>query len=277
MSLQSLFPIGGDHAIQSAAIGLGFDSALAPTQLASLRHIAASSLLSEFSGQIQDQQLMQFNLGHPSAPVVQTPMPGGFLLTKPGHRGALRTIEVNPGELNIVFYDYTRWAEVRNSVSRYLEKLQGVFENRALTNFGLQYTDIFNWRDDPKSLVLSEVFKSRSKYLAGNIFDLPAGALWHSHHGYFEDVEGAVPYRRLDNININRNDASDSQSLVSVTSHRVILKSPMWAASGDRLQLVKDELEQLHIKNKEILSEILTDEVKSKIKFNKKEEASGAS
>lgn len=273
MSLESLYPYAGDHAIQNAVFALDFDSPLTESQLKDINKAATKSFGSEFPD-VQEQQTMaiNFGLGQGNQSVKAVAQPGGFTMRRvlgfPGMAG--RVITVSPNNCIIVVSDYTRWDAIKADIDRYFDViLQAVGKhNIAINSVGLQYTDIFNWKADPKELLLTEVFSADTPYLVPNVLRPDAPALWHSHHGYFLECDSPIPYRQLDNINISRIDSMGSHSLQVLTSHKAQLNSPMWKIGKENRSKISEIQEKLHRANKEILRTLFTAELRHKIKLD---------
>jgi uncharacterized protein (TIGR04255 family) len=202
---------------------------------------------------------------------VKAAQTGGFMMQRPAalHGAPSRMITVSSDNCIIVVNDYTRWAAIKEDVDRYFETLitSAGKHNFSISSIGLQYTDSFNWKADPKDLLLSEVFADGNIYLVPNVLAPNAPMLWHSHHGYFLDCNKPVAYKQLDNINISRIETMGSHSLQILTSHRAQLNSPMWTSSKKTIENISDIQDILHNSNKKILRALLTEELGRKIKL----------
>lgn len=273
MSLESLYPYAGDHAIQNAVFALDFDGSLSESQLKDVKKAAQKAYGSEFPD-IQDQKTVAFNfgLGQGGQQVKAVSQSGGFTMQRilgfPGVPS--RVITVNPDSCIIVINDYTRWAAIKSDIDRYFDViLHSVGKHSiAINSIGLQYTDVFNWKADPKELSLSEVFAAGNPYLVPHVLGQNAPMLWHSHHGYFLDCNEPVPYKQLDNINVSRVDAMGSHSLQVLTSHKAQLNSPMWKINKENRPKISEIQEKLHYSNKQILRALFTEELSRKIKLD---------
>lgn len=273
MSLENLYPFAGDHAIQNVVFALEFDGALSPDQIRDVKKDAVKSLSADFP-QVDDQQVISINItpNQSKHQVAPSPQIGGFTMQRSsGLSGAFaRSIMVSPNSALIVLNDYSRWSEAIASVDRYLDVLLKVIGKlpKAITAIGLQYTDVFNWRSDPSDLVLTEVFEQTSPYIVPHVLRDGAPLMWHSHHGYFVDHAGPVPYRQLDNINVSRVEASGIHSLQILTSHKVQFAGAMWQAGEKNRSHISTIFTKLHTANKDILRNLLTEDARRKIGLN---------
>ena len=271
MSLDNLFPFAGQHAIQSAAFAVDFSAELDVGEIARLR-LAAAELKGDFPN-VSDQKrmMLQFNSGLQGASSSAATSDGGFVLDRPAS-GALpappsRGIAVSRENVLVFVNDYTRWARFRADVERYLSVLlKSVNAQKGVRSIGLQFTDAFSWRADPVDLNLSEVFSKESKYLSPNIFSNDLG-LWHSHHGYMMEKTEPVPFQQLDNVNVSRNELHGLQLQV-LTSHKATFQKPLYKMLDANKEKIFAVLDSLHQKNKEILANVLTQEVQEKIGLN---------
>lgn len=273
MSLESLYPYAGDHAIQNAVFALDFDGALSPDQIKAIKKGAIKELAGEFP-LVEDQQIIAINIGSNQSAHQVSPSPqvGGFTMQRSsGMPNAFaRSIVVTPTNALIVVNDYSRWDAVKLDVDRYLDALLLVVGKlpKAVTSIGLQYTDVFNWQSDPSELVLTEVFEAATPYMVPNVLGENAPSMWHSHHGYFVEHLEPVQYRQLDNINVSRIETSGIHSLQILTSHKVQFAAALWQSGEKNRSKISDIFVKLHDANKVILRALLTEQVREKIKLN---------
>ncbi len=272
MSIQGLYPFSGNHAIQSAVFAVEWAEPLLLADLEKVRS-AAEPLKNEFPAS-QDQQMLVVNMTPGSRSAAQQSELGGFVLSRNSTflGGPNRTIVLNRESIQIHVSDYSRWEKVKSEVASYLRVLIPAIE-RPFTELGLQYQDVFNWRAEPEAMPIKDIFRQNSKYLVGNVFSLKN--LWHSHHGYFEDFEIPCKFRRLDNINVARVASPIGHAVQVVTSHRAHFSDPLWDKMEKDDSSCFEILDGMHSKNKEILRELLSDDVQNMIQLNKKEVING--
>lgn len=276
MSLDHLHPFAGQHAIQSAVFALDFASELDVSEVEALR-AAASELASDFPV-VSDQQLrtisLQVGSGEASAPSKNVEV-GGFIMERPAlvpGEPQGRLIIVKRNGIIVVINNYTRWDKFKADIDRYLSiLLPPVDGQKAVSGVGLQFNDIFLWKADPVDLKLDEVFVVNNPYIPPNVFSSPL--LWHSHHGYLMSSKEPVEHQQLDNINVSRVAANEEHQLQILTSHRVTLEKPLYKSWSDNKSILLTIQENLHNKNKFILSALLTPAAQQKINLNGSKEA----
>ncbi len=136
---------------------------------------------------------------------------------------------------------------------------------RLISSVGLQYNDVFHWRDSPESLDLKRVFRVGSSLVPAHIFELRD--LWHSHHGYFVHQTEPVKHRLLENVNINMLEELGQRSILISTVHKAEVPD-IW--SWDQLAGFIDSLmDDLHKRNKATLGNLLSEEAASMISLYK--------
>lgn len=278
MSLDALRPFGGEHAIQTAAVALTWSAELSLAELQSLRSKAATAVgIKQAFPTIEDRQIVKFSLNagisnaRADAPLVQA---GPFVLNSlPGSDGAApaRSIVVDMRQVVVSITNYDRWDNLISDLKSYLPALfLGFSTRKSISAIGLQYVDAFEWAADRSELNLKAIFKEASPYLVGSAFRTAEN--WHSHHGFFTAVDQPLAYRRLDNINISREDQDARHVLQVITSHQAQLNAaPLWRWAETKFDTVLEVLQQLHSHNKQVLQDLFTPEVQSMISLNIKE------
>lgn len=266
-----LFPFAGNNAIQNVVFALEWADQLQTSELHAIRALHDDPKNTAFRKalpQVQEARMVTINVGGDLSgqPVKSNAAElGGVNFSRPSQLGAVsRALNVSRGNCLGVVTEYTRWAQIWPEVRDWLLLITPIIQSkRAVTTIGLQYTDVFQWKADPASLVVSEVLSTDSKYLAKNIFQ--AKSIWHSHHGYVEKCTTPVPSDLLENVNVNMLENNGQKSIQIVTSHRATLATPVW---GDMRSLLEDFMTDLHVKNKAIMKNLLTPPVQSLIKLS---------
>lgn len=183
-----------------------------------------------------------------------------------------KALIVDKHTCRVINNDYTRWEYVWPEARGLLvEVLNTLADKLTIKAIDLQYTDVFNWRGNKQDLDLSELFNKNSNYLPLHVFEYKN--LWHVHQGFFDnsEEESGCSYKKLNNINLNLVELNGEWLAQVTTAHRAILEAP----ESNLSDFVRDNsildriLNKLHIKNKEILSDLLTEAIKVKIKLNK--------
>lgn len=268
MSLEFLSPFAGRHAVQSAAFGVHWATPISDDALRAVGELH-EKIKADFPSK-QQAQRVTFSWGGDTQPIQSTPEIGGLNFIKPiGGAGAgspARSLQVQDNFLMLAVNDYDRWAGFAELIKRSFEALMPtIAQSRSAQILQLQYTDTFFWRGKPGTLEVKEIFREGSKFLAPNVFSV-GDNLWHSFHGFFSD-KAPKGCRLLENINVQRtpNEGSPDEQLFTIsTNHQLFLDSGIDDAAA-LLNFIAENVEQMHKRNKEVLAELLTDEVQQLI------------
>lgn len=270
MDLDALYPAGGNHAIQNVAFVIEWPAPLSEGDYAELRKVHQGHLRQAFPI-VETPQVITFNIHPGLAPAMAPHLTNGLSLTRhrPTAAGAVVScsIQINPQNCLILVNDYTRWDEIWTNVTEWTNFLLPVIlRERHLGGIALQYTDGFEWRGDPAEFKAEALFSPETSYLPFNVFG--RSGLWHSHHGFFADVDAAAGYKQLDNVNVNLGEdpASLRRTVSIVTSHKVTFDKPVWGAEQASVK-IQELMGQLHATNKAVLKDLLLEEVQQKIKL----------
>ena len=270
MSIENLYPFAGNHAIQNVTFAVEWSNELTSTELMQIQSVLEPQLKAEFS-KITPQNTQKFSFSmDAAAPGTPNFTPtfelSGFSYEKPSHFGnaqSARSMALSKLNLVILINDYSRWDSVWSDVKRYLSIILPEVKNNPIHNIGLQYSDIFTWKADPKTFDSKLEFRENSAYLVSNIHNL--SGLWHSHHGYIVEREHPQKHTGLDNINVNLLDNAGTRSLQIITSHRTTFSDPIWYKGDAELASISEIMAILHRGNKEIMYNLLSDDVCKKI------------
>ena len=270
MDLDALYPAGGNHAIQNVAFVIEWPAPLSEGDYAELRKVHQEHLRQALPV-VETPQVITFNIQPGMAPAMAPRLANGLSLAR--HRSTATgtvvscSIQISPQNCVIVVNDYTRWAEIWASVTEWTNFLLPVIlKERHLGGIALQYADGFEWRGDPAEFKAEVLFSPETSYLPFNVFG--RSGLWHSHHGFFADVEAQCGYKQLDNVNVNfGEDAASLRRTVSITtSHKVTFDKPVWGAEQAAVK-IQELMVRLHDTNKVVLKDLLLEEIQQKIKL----------
>ncbi len=276
MSIESLYPYAGNHAIQNAVFALGFHGIISDPILKRIEAASLDSYGRDFDPFVPHHAVaFSFDMNKVGQASPKLMPIGGFQLQRQSSgvpQIVTRSLTVSPSDCVLMVADYSRWATVKIEVAKYVRPILAALgeDQQAINSIGLQYTDVFTWRADPAELNLIEVFAPNPPYLVPNVLSPDGPQLWHSHHGYFKDASNSSQYKQLDNINVSRvADVSGTHSIQILTSHKAQLSTPMWqVGSEDNFDKIFEIFEALHDSNKEILRSLLSSEVLRRIKFD---------
>jgi uncharacterized protein (TIGR04255 family) len=257
----SLYPYAGAHAVQSAAFALEWSGELTDAEVSAISGLQ-EKLKSSLPLMNPIQTIMFQMMG--AVPPVSAPSITGYVfnrLNQASQAGPARALEISRSRIVGQINDYTRWDPVWKEVRSWFETVVPIIGSRKITNIGLQYNDVFHWRDSPQNLDLKQVFQEDSVFIPANAFILKG--LWHSHHGYFIDRTEPTKHRLLENVNVNVIEELGQVSFVISTVHKAEVPD-IWGWDG--LQKIVDSLmNDLHKRNKETLRKLLANEVAQKI------------
>ena len=180
---------------------------------------------------------------------------GGFTLSRAASAGGVsRSLEVGRMRCVAQINDYTRWKAVWPEVRKWLAAVIPKLGRRNFTSIGIQFNDVFHWRDRIETFDPAEVFSTNSTLLPNSA--LSNKKPWHSHHGYFIDIDTPIDSAVLENVNINVLDNLNQRSVIITTVHKAHVN--MW--SWDEMNPVIDNLmEVLHQRNKAALANVLSE------------------
>lgn len=267
-------PLKDKNAIEAATfavvLAVGFDA----DALARMDR-ACDALVQELPGKEQLQFPAMFAMA-PGAnfaggPSIQN---HGFIrmLAKPDATLAWR-FQVTGNMLGVTCFDYTNWDEIWPKACRFLTTaLEAAEVAMPVAEVGYQVVDKFVYQENDGESLYSpfEVFNKDSIYLTDKVGQ--AGPLWHVHQGWFEATSGlpSEQAKTLHQLNLsNTEEQLVGKRFASVIDHRGAVRFVPGATTLPEL-LVPDEqtggnllstlFVQLHHKNVQIMSELLTQE-----------------
>jgi uncharacterized protein (TIGR04255 family) len=268
MNLDALFPSAGDHAIQNVVFAIEWREPLGAKEAHELKG-RIQQRLAQFTV-FKPHQTMMLNItaGVPS-PAVASPSETGFVFETATLFGESpkRAINVTAEQSTLTVNDYTRWKDVKAEVDKYIAALIGAIggKQRALQAVALQYSDVFHWKAAPEDLAIGQVFNKGTRYLVPNVFT--QNSFWHCTHGFYQPSRWhGVP--ELTNVNVSRTDIGGMNAIQIVTAHRIQFATSTWDESEEKRAVIDALFEIFHDNNKAVLRDLLTDEVRAKIKLN---------
>ncbi len=271
MPIEDLAPCSGAHAVQSAVFAIEWLNPLPQEALSEVRatYDKGESLKRQFPETPQEQKLLSVRIDQASgAATLPTVASGGacvgYKFSKTAGPSPSRTLQITRENCLYIVQDYTRWKPVLTDVLLAFSEIAESLVKSPVAAIGLQYTDVFHWRAAPEELNFSEVLSESSGLIPTSA--LARKDLWHSHHGYFVDSVEPTPHKLLENLNVDIVDNGGQRSVAIVTSHQARLTKPIYN-SADLKTYLDSFYECLHNRNKALLSQILTDGVKRKIKL----------
>lgn len=275
--VMEFIPINDDHAIQAVKFTVVFDRPLSSETVAELR--LQHRLWRRDLPAMSVPQAFEFEVDAISArPRSVTANGVEFSYLRPDGSPAWVLRFLGP-ELNVECSRYTRWAQVWEQAQGYICKglnVVGRAEPRKQVQLlGLTVVDRFKAQNDSYDL---RALLSDSKYVHKAAFE--AGPTWHSHFGWFEYSRD---HFTLNNLNVDARkepypdsgagEPGDIYIIVTHTQQRRY-KAPiqnLGDAAGPTAWLTAD-MDDMHHKNKSVMSELLTKSVKQRIGLEDRDE-----
>lgn len=255
-------PLHSAHAIEQTVFVIQFSSAIdepAFTKAISLM----DSLKEDLPGKRELQQII---------PAVNFPtMPNAVAYAKYNAAGLVENeLQVHKNAIYFTTRQYSRWSEIWEKTSKYFSQLLPIYAAQCpLSSTGLSYTDKFICENIESGFNPSSILKTDSKYIASHVFTTEQ--LWHSHTGVFEKVDDKT--KRLININLDyldeRHLGNNRHSLVITTAindqFNQQFYNPLILSINDLMPFITDHMQRIHESGKEILKNIITDEMSKRI------------
>jgi len=278
MSIEALVPAGGTHAIQGVAFVITWSVELTDSELVKIERLhdvfkkalPISQRVEMMSLTVQDVRpgfgVHKNSRKNQPQTTQQSKSLGAIHFVRPGPLGIprpARAVQANKGNLVLLINDYKGWDEATAFLGEVLNVLLPIVVNgRPVSGAMLQYTDSFTWKDEPALLQWPEVFKADTGYVSKSAFQ--HSGLWHSHHGYMQDLVEPVPHQLIENVNVDVVQQAAYRVINIFTSHNGSLRSGAWTVEA-AIASVNPLFSSFHDRNKRILRGLLADQVLQKI------------
>lgn len=268
-------PYSEKHAIKNVLFAFEFSNPLPPSILKELQAGDEHDRLKKTLPKFQQLESISIELKEPSPGTerVHVKDVGGFSFEALQPNGEMSwVINIQPHGFFVSCGEYQRWVPTWANAKMYLEiLLPWVLKHTQIRVIALQYVDEFNVTDNPLHAPLSELFDTNSKYVPGNIAELKGS--FHSHHGFFVNIQEPAEHRKLCNINVSVVNSEDGESSTATiqTVHKFMMNDPIIGTADILLAeggVISRTLDELHKDNKTVVGDLLTQEAKSKINFN---------
>lgn len=261
-------PIHDAHAIEQVAIVLQFANSVTTADFQEIRKMA-DDLKGDFPGR---SPIQTFMVAVGAGGVMPANPAQGLVLTDTSKEGVI-THELRLEHSSITYRTtmYTRWATIWGRASEYFNKFLPLYSlSSSLSAINLNYIDKFIWNGksnegDPRTLL-----RANSKYLTPAVYE--SNDLWHSHFGAFVKVDPLT--KRLVNVNvdfIDENNDLNARRAVSISTVLTdIFNQPTYKlldlkALEEISSFIDQRAQELHTYNKEVLGNIISDEMIKRI------------
>lgn len=210
---------------------------------------------------------------------------GGFAFDSLAPDGkVIRSVTLSDTELSVVRTDYEKWDKTWSEVRKTFNLMLPILLQRSdVSAIHLQYHDRFVWEGDHSKFHADMVLRRESHFVVPNIFD--ARDLWHSYHGYFEYLKQPQMHQLLNVIEVQTVPSEsvgltpDQGLVVEVRlNHRATPGQDRAGArgtplttvqevlgEGDSTGLLDDYINEMHERDKWLLSRLINDEMCDKI------------
>lgn len=272
-------PLHDAHAIDQVAVGLHFDGPLDDGAMRGLLK-ASASFKNDLPG-VSDLQTVTLAFGNFPGGVLPNPRPTvgrSFKLTRPD--GTVeRELRL---EVNAITYQtsaYTRWVKVWEDAWKFISVVQPLYLSGCkLAAFSLNYVDKFRWTGEITRYSPKAVLRLGSRYVSPHIFD--SSDLWHSYTGAFIRVSERT--KRLMNLNVDCIDQPESNGsprrIIQITTTLTDMLNqagytPTTDISTDSaLEFTQNVFSDLHRFNKELIADVINDDMCKRIGLKEVEE-----
>lgn len=264
-------PIHAAHAIEQVVFVLRVERPLDEASFSNAREaVKQFKVESDMPGQAEIQAFGLAIGPFGQAPLPQSPI-AGFALHRMCADGSIeKELRIERDSVTFRTSLYTRWDTVWLQARNYFEALVPIYAaNARIVGISLNYVDKFKWAGDLTGCNTGILLQSDSKYLCPYVFE--AKDFWHSHTGAFIRVNEST--KRLLNVNVDyldENRPDDLRRVVSITTVLTDLMNqpgyePSEIAAGDAIQFLDSHMQGLHVFGKEILGNIINNEMSKRI------------
>lgn len=267
-------PLHDAHAIEQMALALHFEGGINESAMLALRK-ATDHFKTDLPG-VSDLQTVTLAVGNFPAGVLSSPRAAlgrSYKLTRPD--GTVETeLRLEGNVVNYQTTAYTRWVKVWESAWRYLSIVQPIYlASSKLAAVSLNYVDKFHWLGEPDKYRPSALLRPGSRYISPHVHGLTD--LWHSHTGaYLRPNERT---KRLMNVNLDcldqQNAAGEQRRVIQITTVLTdMLNQPGYTATDANAaaapDFVANAFSDLHRFSKELIAEVLNDDMCTRIALN---------
>lgn len=274
-TVNKYLPYSDSNAVQEAAIRVHFHGQFDPQQIESARGRIKAHYQDELPNS-QEMFVTGININMVGQDTPKAVPDGihrlaGFEFSKPKSDGGhARLLRFSEETLLSSFLKYPGWKEtLRDSLGYIKAVLSSIpMEGTPVVAFGLRYVDRFTFEGSIDAPRADMLFAEDSKFLAAHCFD--AGPLWHCHSGWFDDGGAGTEACTLNQLKV-------SSGIVDQSSTAIVDHDATWQLQYPRQSLeavlsppdgeigFEDALNHLHEKNKEILGNLLRQDMLEKI------------
>lgn len=269
-------PVNNAHAIVEMVLFCQFEPELDELAIARLMELEDDPELKDELTKFETLQGNEFQIsasGIASSPV----RPLGIHMRRTGPDGEPEwMLRTDPHTIAVHCLDYTRWDEVGAQARAFLQKALhkiGTTES-TLAALGLKYVDRFSYSGSEEDYDPAVLFRRDTSLLHKRAFT--SKMRWHCHSGWFEQPE-ELEREQLECLNQVNVDAafltvSGARRHMTTIDHNAVVRglnaenlAAFLASEEDEDALLHRLTEALHLVNKRVLIDLLTDEMATRI------------
>ena len=200
----------------------------------------------------------------------------GIEMRKAGSEGSAEwLLRTDPFSVSVHCLDYTRWEEVGAKALDFLRRaLHKIGATQSTpTALGLKYIDRFSYGGTEDRYDPALLFRRDTTLLHQRAFT--SGMRWHCHSGWFEPLDNLPEELEcLNQVNIDAAflTVSGARRHMTTIDHNAVVKgrhqenlADFLASNEDEHTLLHRLTETLHLVNKRVLMDLLTDEMAMRI------------
>ena len=250
-----------------------FEPEIDKVSISRLRELESDPDLNDERTKFQEIQGHEFQFGRPEEGIRSFQIsPVGIEMQKvKAASGAEWNLRTNPNMVSVHCLDYTGWntANViaRGILQKALNKI-GTIES-TLAVIGLKYVDRFSYFGPNDGYDPNLLFRQETLYMHKNAFK--SKMRWHCHIGWFESLGNLDGLECLHQINIDAaflTQAGARRPMITI-DHNAIVRGPNTEDLADFLgendEALSTVVDILHMKNRHILKDLLTNEMAERI------------
>ena len=202
----------------------------------------------------------------------------GFEMTSNPRDGVIDwVVRIDENAVSIHCLNYIRWIGFWEKTEKILTNILSLLKGGEsfLTNLGLRVIDRFIYDGDEKSYDATQLFKHDGLLLPQHV--LTSGPLWHAHLGWYDspkEGQKVLSQLNIDSIYANIN---NEPKVTATIEHNCIYRinvgnlnptNLLTPAKGQDETLLSKMALNLHIINKVLLSNLLTDQTQKQINLD---------
>jgi hypothetical protein len=269
-------PMHDDHAIEAMALILNFSSDIPPLVMQKVRDRADA--ISSKLGLSEQRPVFEYDLAADGAGVATQSESGRIFMSvadlSEAQVAAGQFNELLAVERNSIGYRnaaYRSWSETRDRFCLIMDELLPLVEDvMAFSRIRFEYSDRFVWEGDWAFVDVAQLVRPNSKYIAPHIYGSPE--MWHCHTGAYlpEVTEGRGRVLQLHMQSGRWRHLTDSSapaqagvSLMTAREDRFDVNDVELSSAA--YNMLQDDLDAMHDDLIVGISEVLGDEMLSKI------------